>query len=101
MRWMFPVIVAAWCAMPAAQAGAGPGSGLEDKRMHVETTFKVVVHAPYVETAELFGPEGERAWAGKQWDPQFLHPMPGRDEEGAVFTIRHGSLNAVWVVAQH
>ncbi len=67
MRWMFPVIVAAWCAMPAAQAGTGHGSGLEDKRMHVETTFKVVVHAPYAETAELFGPEGERAWAGKHW----------------------------------
>jgi hypothetical protein len=101
MKWMFPVIVVAWCSMAAAQVATGSDSGLEEKRMHVETTFKVVVHAPYAEAAELFGPEGERAWAGKHWDPQFLHPMPGRDEEGAVFTIKHGSLKAVWVVAQH
>jgi hypothetical protein len=101
MRWMFPAIVTAACSMAAPQAATGTGSGLEGKLMHVETTFKVVVHAPYAETAELFGPEGERAWAGKHWDPQFLHPLPGRDEEGAVFTIKHGSLSAVWVVARH
>jgi hypothetical protein len=55
----------------------------------------------FAEAAALFGPEGERPWAGKHWDPQFIFPLPARDEQGAVFTIKHGPLSAVWVVAQH
>jgi hypothetical protein len=77
-------------------AGQGVGS-----RAHVETSFDLVVKAPYAETAKLFGPEGERAWAGKHWDPHFVFPETPRDEQGAVFTIEHGPLKAVWVIAQH
>jgi hypothetical protein len=67
--------------------------------MHVTTSFDLVVHAPYATTAPLFGPDGERAWAGKNWNPEFIHPQPGTDVEGAVFTITilHGPLKAVWV----
>jgi hypothetical protein len=55
------------------------------------------VHAPYRETAPLFGPVGERAWVGKHWDPQFVYPLPARDEEGMVFTVQRGPHNEVWV----
>jgi hypothetical protein len=65
--------------------------------MHTETAFSLVVHLPYAETDPLFGPEGERAWAGKHWDPQFIYPKPAHDVEGAVFTIKHGAFSAVWV----
>lgn len=65
--------------------------------MHISTSFDFVVHAPYAVAAPLFGPEGERAWAGKHWDPSFIHPLPAKDVEGAVFTVRHGPVNAVWV----
>jgi hypothetical protein len=65
--------------------------------MHVSTSFDLVVHAPYAKTAPLFGPEGERPWAGKHWNPEFLHPQPAADIEGAVFTIQHGPYKAVWV----
>ncbi|KAA6464537.1 hypothetical protein DYQ86_00770 [Acidobacteria bacterium AB60] len=70
--------------------------------MHTETSFEVVVHARYAEAAVLFSPEGERAWAGKHWDPQYLYnPSPGQDREGAVFTITHrGGLKATWVTAR-
>ena len=27
--------------------------------------------------------------------------IPGRDKQGAVFTISHGSVKAVWLIAQH
>jgi len=64
--------------------------------MHTETAFSLVVHLPYSETDPLFGPEGERAWAGKHWDPQFIYPKPAHDVEGAVFTIKHGAFSAVW-----
>ena len=68
--------------------------------MHTETTFDVVVHVPYHETAARFTPEGERRWAGKHWDPSYLYRMPGLDNRGAVFTINHGNLKAVWLVAE-
>ena len=73
----------------------------ETERLHTVTDFELLVHASYAETAPLFGPEGERPWAGAEWDPQFVHPVPGRDEEGAVFTIRRGERKAVWVIARH
>src|ERR1700757_3979472 len=65
--------------------------------LRTQTAFEIVVHLPYAEAAPLFGPEGERPWAGKHWDPQFLYPQPARDEQGAVFTIQHGPVDAVWV----
>lgn len=65
--------------------------------VHVRNEFEFTVHAPYRVTAPLFGPEGERAWAGDDWDPHFLYPQPAHDTEGAVFTIRHGHHHAYWV----
>lgn len=94
MKKFWTMILAAGLAVPVLPQDA---AGVQETHMHLQTTFSLIVHAPYIETAPLFGPNGERAWAGKHWDPQFLHPQPGRDEEGAVFTIRHGGLSAVWV----
>jgi hypothetical protein len=71
------------------------------KRVHFETTFDVLVHAPTAEAMKLFTPEGERAWAGEHWDPQYVHTSgPTRDAVGAVFTIQHGPLRAVWTVTR-
>jgi hypothetical protein len=65
--------------------------------LHLTTSFDLLVHASYAEAAPLFGPEGERAWAGKHWNPEFIHPLLAVDSEGAVFTIQHGPMKAVWV----
>jgi len=81
-------------ALPAlAQAPAAAPTPL----LHVSTSFDLVVHASYARTAPLFGPEAERAWAGKHWNPEFIHPQPAHDIEGAVFTIQRGPYKAVWV----
>jgi hypothetical protein len=64
---------------------------------HVNNTFRFEAAAPLARVAPLFGPEGERCWAGKHWDPQFVYPQPARDLEGAVFTVRHGEHHSVWV----
>ena len=61
------------------------------------TAFDLVVPLPYAQAAPLFGPEGERGWAGKHWNPQFLYPQPAHDEQGAVFTVQHGPVTATWV----
>src|ERR1041384_4853461 len=65
--------------------------------IHVENAFEFNVRAPYDKVAPLFGAHGERAWAGENWDPQFLHPQPARDIEGEVFTVAHGHTHATWV----
>ena len=64
---------------------------------HVSNTFHLVVPAPLSRAATLFGPEGERCWAGTHWNPQFVYPRPGQDVQGAVFTVQHGPHRAVWV----
>jgi hypothetical protein len=73
---------------------------------HVANTFRFQLTVPLSQAAPLFGPEGERCWAGKHWDPHFLYPqpLPGqparepvRDIQGAVFTVQHGPHTSIWV----
>jgi hypothetical protein len=66
-------------------------------RVHVSNSFSFTVNAAMHDAAPLFGPESERVWAGDDWNPQFVFPIPARDVEGAVFTIRHGEHTAVWI----
>jgi hypothetical protein len=65
--------------------------------VHVDNSFQFLVHAPISAAAPLFGPEGERVWAGDEWDPQFLHPHPGKDQQGMVFTVQQGKHTSTWV----
>jgi hypothetical protein len=96
MKPMFPTIMIAGLA---GSLIARPAPATAEPPLHVRTSFDLVVHAPYAETAPLFGPEGERAWAGESWNPQFIFPQPAADVEGAVFTVRHGGHNATWVTS--
>lgn len=64
---------------------------------HVRNTFHLMVPAPMSRAASLFGPEGERCWAGEHWNPEFVYPQPAKDVEGAVFRVQHGPHRAVWV----
>lgn len=64
---------------------------------HARSEFTFTVHAPMTAAFPLFGPEGERLWAGADWDPQFVSPVPAKDVEGAVFRISHGHHDATWV----
>jgi hypothetical protein len=64
---------------------------------HAQSEFTFTVQAPMAETFPLFGPEGERGWAGPHWDPQFMYPTPAKDVEGAVFRVHHGHHSATWV----
>jgi hypothetical protein len=65
--------------------------------VHVRNSFQLLVPAPLARAATLFGPDGERCWAGPHWNPEFLYPRPGKDVQGAVFTIQHGPHKSVWV----
>ncbi|MBV9732878.1 MAG: hypothetical protein JO275_08885 [Verrucomicrobia bacterium] len=72
-------------------------SGATASPAHVRTEFELTVHAPYFVAFPLFGPDGERSWAGPDWNPQFVHPNPAADIQGTVFTVKHGAHEAVWV----
>jgi hypothetical protein len=72
-------------------------SGATASPVHVRTEFELTVHASYLVAFPLFGPDGERSWAGPDWDPQFVHPNPAADIQGAVFTVKHGGHEAVWL----
>jgi hypothetical protein len=92
MRTLHLLVSLAAAALPAfAQTPAA------QPLLHLSASFDFVVHAPFAKTAPLFGGEAERLWAGGHWNPQFIHPQPARDVEGAVFTIQHGDRKAVWV----
>jgi len=95
-------IVGVTAAMPllsqtnqTAQTDSGAGDRVP--LAHVRNSFTLRVRAPYKVAAPLFGPNGERAWAGNDWDPQFIYPKPAEDRGGAVFTVKHGSHQSIWV----
>src|SRR5260370_12425218 len=63
----------------------------------VSNTFHFEGPAALGRVAPLFGPEAERGWAGKHWNPEFLYPRPAKDTQGAVFRVQHGQHSSVWV----
>jgi hypothetical protein len=71
----------------------------EPARVHTQEQFEFTAEAPVEEVFPLFGAERERAW-DPDWAPQFVWPLPARDEEGMVFTVAHGPGQAVWVNTQ-
>ena len=89
------MIMVAAVAAAVPLLGQQPGSGLHLQR--TQTAFDLTVPLPYAQAAQLFGPEGERAWAGKHWNPRFLYPQTPHDEANVVFTVNHGPVTAVWV----
>jgi hypothetical protein len=76
---------------------AQPSSDATRSLAHTETSFDLTLHAPMKSIAPLFGAEKERAWAGGDWNPAFVYPVPAADKKGAVFTIKHGEHSATWI----
>lgn len=70
----------------------------EQRRLlHTDESFFFDVPVSLDQAFPLFGPLGERAWAGPSWRPDMLHPVPHRDVEGAVFLQAHlEGRTAVW-----
>ncbi|QEE28042.1 hypothetical protein FTW19_08585 [Terriglobus albidus] len=72
-------------------------AAVQEGNAHVVNTFRFEIAAPMAQVAPLFAPEAERRWAGEHWNPVFAYPQPGSDVQGAVWTIRHGDVDSVWV----
>ena len=63
----------------------------------VDNRFEFTVKGSFPKVAPMFGAWAERAWAGQDWDPQFLFPNPPQDQDGMVFTVDHGHHESIWV----
>ncbi len=74
--------------MSAAVSGRGT--------VRTREQFEFIADAPLDVAWPLFGADGERAWA-PDWDPTFIWPAAGTDEEGMVFKVVQGDRTAVWV----
>jgi hypothetical protein len=69
----------------------------EDKELqHVRNRFQFAIDAPAGKAFPLFGANRERVWA-PDWNPEFIYPSPIADVEGAVFLVKHGHRDAVWL----
>jgi hypothetical protein len=101
MKNMFSILAIAALSTPLLSQSA---PATQEERIRTRTGFDLLVHAPYAATAPLFGPNGERSWAGKHWNPQFVYPQSTTittgDTDGAVFTIQHGPYTATWATTQ-
>jgi hypothetical protein len=64
--------------------------------LHTRTEFSFTVDATFEQVAPLFGANEERKWASG-WNPQFIYPIPARDQPGMVFTVPKGQPTSVWV----
>jgi hypothetical protein len=99
MKWE-PAISAAMllAAMFSPSECNAEGSAAPTARapLHTRTEFSFTVDAAFDQVAPLFGADEERKWASG-WDPQFIHPIPARDQRGMVFTVLKGQLTSVWV----
>ena len=66
------------------------------KLAHTRNEFSFTVDAPFEQVVPLFGANEERKWA-HDWNPQFVHPNPARDQQGMVFKVAHGQHSSVWI----
>jgi hypothetical protein len=94
MLLAFAVTLACAVTSSARQSQPAPAP---PQNAHVVNSFTFEIAAPMEKVAPLFAPEAERSWAGEHWNPVFAYPQPGRDVEGAVFTVKHGPVTSVWV----
>jgi len=70
--------------------------------MNVRTisTGRFTLPLPVEEAVPLFTPEGERPWAGADWDPVYAVPEAAEDDSapGTVFTTDSTGGAATWIV---
>ena len=101
MRATFLATIAVFSLGLTMRHAQDPPASQQAAPAHVSNSFHFQVNASLSEAAPLFGPEGERSWAGEHWNPQFLYPQAAPDAEldvpGAVFILQRGPHTMIWV----
>jgi hypothetical protein len=64
-------------------------------------SFTIALNGPVPKVTPLFGPIREAEWA-PGWRPHFLHPLEGKQIEGAVFTTRSANgRERLWLLTDY
>lgn len=58
--------------------------------LRLRSEFSFTIPVPLDQAVGLFGAHGERVWAGADWNPRFLRPLPPDDGQGSVFVVDSG-----------
>jgi len=82
--------------IPLITTTCGHAQEATAKLAHTRNEFSLTVDAPFEQVVPLFGAHEERKWADG-WDPQFVYPIPARDQQGEVFKVAHGQYSSVWI----
>jgi hypothetical protein len=90
------VIFAVSAVIPLITTGYSRAQETTSTLAHTRTEFSFTVDAPFEQVVPLFGAHEERRWADR-WDPQFVYPLPARDQQGMVFKVAHGQQWSVWI----
>jgi MOSC domain-containing protein YiiM len=67
--------------------------------LSIERTGTVDVACAPAQAFSYFTPEGERLWV-PGFDPEYLHPVPGEQQPGAIFATTHGGERTLWMVTR-
>jgi hypothetical protein len=70
--------------------------------VHTICTGSFRLPLPVEDALALFTPEGERPWAGADWDPVYAVPEAAKDDSapGTVFTTESTGGAATWIVLE-
>jgi hypothetical protein len=70
--------------------------------VHAVSTGSFTLPLPPEQALPLFTPEGERPWAGADWDPVYAVPEAVEDDSapGTVFTTESTGGAATWIVLE-
>jgi len=82
--------------VPLLTSSRGHAQETAASLVHTRTEFSFTVDAPFEQVVPLFGAHEERKWAA-DWNPQFVYPIPARDQQGEVFKVAHGQHSSVWI----
>jgi hypothetical protein len=63
LGWLLAAVLTA-CQLGSETSPISQGGGAP---LHVRNRFQLIVSAPYLETAALFGASGERRWEQGEW----------------------------------
>jgi MOSC domain-containing protein YiiM len=82
---------------PARQPAIGGGHAPPLPRQSIRRTGTIDVACAPADAFVYFTPDGERRWV-PGFDPEYLHPFPGEQRSGAIFTTTHGGENTLWMI---
>ena len=90
-----------WVATLISIASLFAGSATPLTLWQGTKSFTITLNGPVAVVTPLFGPIREAEWS-PDWRPHFLHPLEGKQSEGAVFTTQSANgRERLWLLTEY